>query len=97
LPHFSLPVAAETINGKVIGIVDGDTIDVLDPGKITHRIRLAGIGAPEKSQAFGSRSTEHLSSEVPPVFRLPKDEFYATSFSCCCSLRHSSMNRVGDR
>lgn len=61
---FSLPVAADTINGKVIGIVDGDTVDVLDASKVTHRIRLAGIDAPEKSQAFGSRSTKHLSNLI---------------------------------
>jgi hypothetical protein len=32
------------------------------------------------------------SHEVPPVFRLPKGEFHATSFSCCCSLSQFSMN-----
>jgi len=61
---FSLPVAADVINGKVVGIVDGDTIDVLDASGRQHRIRLAGIDAPEKSQAFGSRSKENLSTVV---------------------------------
>lgn len=53
-----------TLSGKVIGISDGDTIDVLDSSKITHRIRLAGIDAPEKAQPFGQRSKEHLSESV---------------------------------
>ncbi len=48
-------VFAGTLNGKVIGISDGDTIDVLDSSKTTHRIRLAGIDAPEKAQPFGQR------------------------------------------
>ena len=61
---LSLSVGAATLSGKVIGISDGDTIDVLDSSKITHRIRLAGIDAPEKAQPFGQRSKEHLSDSV---------------------------------
>ena len=57
-------VFASTLVGKVIGISDGDTIDVLDSSKTTHRIRLAGIDAPEKAQPFGQRSKEHLSDFV---------------------------------
>lgn len=57
-------VSASTLAGKVIGISDGDTIDVLDSSKTTHRIRLAGIDAPEKAQPFGQRSKEHLSDSV---------------------------------
>ena len=64
---ISFPIAsvfASTLTGKVIGISDGDTIDVLDSSKTTHRIRLAGIDAPEKAQPFGQRSKEHLSDSV---------------------------------
>jgi endonuclease YncB( thermonuclease family) len=61
---FSLPVAAYTTNGKVVHVVDGDTIDVLNADKVTIRIRMAGIDAPEKAQAFGRQSTEHLSTLV---------------------------------
>ncbi len=46
----------------VVGIADGDTITVLDADKVQHKIRLAGIDAPEKKQAFGSRSKESLSA-----------------------------------
>ena len=52
---------AETITGRVVGVADGDTITVLDAGKVQHKIRLAGIDAPEKKQAFGQRSKESLS------------------------------------
>lgn len=54
----------ETLQGKVVGISDGDTITVLDGSKVQHKIRLAGIDAPEKSQAFGDHSKQHLSDLV---------------------------------
>jgi len=57
-------VNAETITGHVVGVADGDTITVLDADKVQHKIRLAGIDAPEKQQAFGSRSKESLSDLV---------------------------------
>jgi endonuclease YncB( thermonuclease family) len=53
-----------TIDGQVVGVTDGDTITVLDSQRTQHKIRLAGIDAPEKAQAFGQRSKEHLSSLV---------------------------------
>jgi endonuclease YncB( thermonuclease family) len=53
-----------TITGKVVGVSDGDTITVLDASKTQHKIRLAGIDAPEKAQPFGNRSKEHLSDQV---------------------------------
>ncbi len=55
---------AETITGLVVGVSDGDTITVLDADKVQHKIRLAGIDAPEKKQAFGNRSKESLSDLV---------------------------------
>jgi len=55
---------AETVTGRVVGVADGDTITVLDADKIQHKIRLAGIDAPEKKQAFGKRSKESLSDMV---------------------------------
>ena len=55
---------AETITGKVIGVMDGDTIEVLDATKTPRRIRLEGIDAPEKAQPFGARSKQRLSDQV---------------------------------
>ena len=52
------------LTGKVIGVADGDTITVLDSSKQQHKIRLAGIDAPEKGQAFGFRSKENLARWV---------------------------------
>jgi endonuclease YncB( thermonuclease family) len=47
--------ATADFTGEVVGVIDGDTIDVMHHGK-SERIRLHGIDAPEKSQAFGKRS-----------------------------------------
>ncbi|EFB2493837.1 hypothetical protein FHO94_27195 [Escherichia coli] len=47
------------IQGKVIRILDGDTIEILQDKKPV-RIRLANIDAPEKKQTFGSWSTNQL-------------------------------------
>lgn len=57
----ALPVQADVIVGKIVAIADGDTITVLTDQKESVRIRLAGIDAPEKGQAFGQASKEHLS------------------------------------
>lgn len=61
---LSLNAHADTLLGKVISVADGDTITVLDADKVQHKIRLAGIDAPEKKQAFGNRSKESLSDLV---------------------------------
>jgi endonuclease YncB( thermonuclease family) len=57
---FSISAQAD-ITGKVVGVTDGDTITVLDASRIQHRIRLAGIDAPEQGQAGGFRAKESLS------------------------------------
>lgn len=61
---FSQIALAATYTGRVVGISDGDTITVLDSSNTQHKVRLAGIDAPEKGQAFGQRSKEHLSDLV---------------------------------
>lgn len=55
---------ADMLTGRVVGVSDGDTITVLDSGMHQHKIRLAGIDAPEKSQAFGQVSKISLSDMV---------------------------------
>ena len=57
-------ILADTIDGRVVGVSDGDTITVLDSLKTLHKIRLAGIDAPESKQAFGQASKKHLSDQV---------------------------------
>ena len=52
------------LQGLVVGVADGDTITVLDDTRTQHKIRLAGIDAPEKGQPFGQRSKQSLSGVV---------------------------------
>jgi len=61
--YFSHLSAAE-IEGRVVRVSDGDTIAVLDSSNQIIKIRLAGIDAPEKKQAFGNRSKQSLSDLV---------------------------------
>ena len=56
--------ATRTIEGKVVGVADGDTITVLDAGNRQTRIRLQGIDAPESRQAFGQVSKRNLSDLI---------------------------------
>jgi micrococcal nuclease len=54
----------DTISVKVVGISDGDTITVLTANKQQLRVRLAGIDAPERSQAYGMKARKHLADQV---------------------------------
>ncbi|BCI73911.1 thermonuclease family protein [Citrobacter freundii] len=45
--------ASADISGRIVRVLDGDTVEMLEPGKQLTLIRLAGIDAPEKSQPFG--------------------------------------------
>jgi endonuclease YncB( thermonuclease family) len=50
----------DSLVGKVIRVIDGDTIDVLDTSMNVLRVRLKGIDAPERGQAFYQVSKENL-------------------------------------
>lgn len=59
---FAVSLSAMNIlNGRVVGISDGDTLTILESSKTQHKIRLAQIDAPESSQDFGSVSKQSLS------------------------------------
>jgi endonuclease YncB( thermonuclease family) len=49
---------------RVVDVADGDTVTVLDSNNVQHKIRLAGIHAPEKGQPFADRSKQGLSWAV---------------------------------
>ena len=55
------PALAADLEGRVVAIVDGDTLDLLTAEQRTVRVRLAEIDAPEHRQAFGTRAREALS------------------------------------
>jgi endonuclease YncB( thermonuclease family) len=51
---------AEEFGGRVVGVADGDTITVLRDGRGVT-VRLVGIDAPEKGQAYGQRAKQFTS------------------------------------
>ena len=76
---FSLYSAfAETLSGKVIGVKDGDTIEVL-VAQEPLTVRLARVDCPEKKQAFGSVAkkvtSDKIYGEVVSLQSVKKDRY----------------------
>ena len=59
---FTLSAQAETLEGKVVKIADGDTLTLLTSTNQQVKVRLAGIDTPERKQPFGNRAKQALSS-----------------------------------
>jgi endonuclease YncB( thermonuclease family) len=51
---------ADSLTGLVTHVTDGDTLTLLIAGTEKHKIRVAGIDAPERTQSYGSQSTANL-------------------------------------
>ncbi len=60
----SAVTADDEFTGKVIKVVDGDTIDVLTNDEETIRIRLHGIDCPERGQPFSNNATQALKVSI---------------------------------
>jgi micrococcal nuclease len=50
----------ETITGKVISVIDGNTIEVLTSDNQKEKYMLAGVDSPELTQEFGDRARRFL-------------------------------------
>lgn len=93
--------AAELLICLIVGIADGDTLTARcgEPGEFQQvKVRLAEIDAPEKSQAFGQRSKDHLSelcfqqrAEIKPV---TKDRYGRTVARVQCQAEDASASLV---
>ncbi len=59
---LALPATAAALEGLVVHVADGDTLTVLDDQHRQHKVRLAGIDAPERGQPFGKRAAAELVS-----------------------------------
>jgi micrococcal nuclease len=60
---FNLSSIAAEFSGSIIGVLDGDTIEVLHNTRL-ERIRLNGIDCPENGQAYGKRAKQAASALV---------------------------------
>ena len=61
---FLSTAIAQAWQGKVVRVIDGDTVIVLNIDNQQTKIRLYGIDAPEKKQAFGTKAKQFLSSLI---------------------------------
>ena len=56
--------SAATLTGRTVRVTDGDPTVILSNGNVQHKIRLQGIDAPERGQAYGTKSKDYLSEQV---------------------------------
>lgn len=63
LPLLFPALCLADFSGRVVRVVDGDTVQVLTDGKMV-KVRLNGIDAPESEQPFGQRSKQNLLKRV---------------------------------
>lgn len=70
---------ASQITGRVLAIADGDTLTVLDDGRVAHRLRIDAIDAPERTQPYGQRARRSLAGLAhgrPATADCPKTDRY---------------------
>jgi endonuclease YncB( thermonuclease family) len=66
---FHLHVAsAATMTGRVVRVIDGDTIILLGQGNVQHIIRLKSIDAPEQGQPYEAMAMDNLSRHTAGKF-----------------------------
>jgi len=69
----------QILSGKVINVIDGDTVTIRDVNYEEHRIRLGEIDSPEKGQEYGKESAAEtkklLINQQVNVFWKKKDNF----------------------
>lgn len=61
---ISLLLLIGQLSGQVVSIADGDTITVRPKQGPSVKVRLIGIDAPERGQAFGTRARQELGELV---------------------------------
>ena len=56
----TLVQSEKTISGKVISVIDGNTIEISAEKNKNDRVVLLGIDCPEMTQAYGEEAKKHL-------------------------------------
>ncbi len=59
-----LAAAEPPVKWRVVSVHYGDTLTALDADKVQHKVRLAGIDAPETGQPFGTKARDGLADLV---------------------------------
>jgi micrococcal nuclease len=59
---FASASGAFTYTGRVVHVVDGDTLDVQVPGKGKVRVRVIGIDTPERGVCYFAQSTQRANA-----------------------------------
>ena len=97
-----MPITAALIC-LVVGIADGDTLTArceqqADQSAQTLKVRLAEIDAPERGQAFGNRSKQHLSDlcfgKTATVTPLTTDRYGRTVARVSCASTDANAEQV---
>jgi endonuclease YncB( thermonuclease family) len=57
-------VDANTVRGKVVSVVDGNTLEVISAEEETYRIVLVGIDCPEKGQPYAEEAKAFLEASI---------------------------------
>ena len=57
---LSTPAVAADFSGRVVRVIDGDSIEVMREGT-AEQVRLSGIDCPEMGQPFGKRAKQFTS------------------------------------
>ena len=58
-----LSAHAVDFTGQVVGIIDGDTIEVMHLGK-AERVKLYGVDCPEIGQPFGEKAKQYTTTHT---------------------------------
>jgi micrococcal nuclease len=79
LIFFSLNNYTQTIVGKVVGIMDGDTFKLITKDSTLLKVRLANIDCPEKKQPFSAKAKQFVSKAIfsrkVTIYVLKKDRY----------------------
>lgn len=94
---FAAGAHAETLQGRVVGITDGDSLTVL-VDRTPIKVRLAEIDSPEKKQPFGTRAKQALSDlcfgQQATVEKTAVDRYGRTVARVECQRRDASTEQV---
>jgi endonuclease YncB( thermonuclease family) len=83
---------------RVVAVTDGDTLKVLSSHNIQTTIRLEGIDAPEKGQAYGQRAKQTLAAlcfgKEVQVLPKTKDRYGRTVARIICQGKDMSTEMI---